>query len=99
MRMSDRSESSSFWLDTVPRLPQPVRFVAVATVHLIFFTVAYLGAYLVRFDFSVPPAYHPSMWNGLFVILAVKMTVFASLKMFQGWWKYVSLTDVIDLAR
>lgn len=99
MRMSDRSESSSFWLDNVPRLPQPVRFVAVATVHLIFFTVAYLGAYLVRFDFSVPPAYHPSMWNGLFVILAVKMTVFASLKMFQGWWKYVSLTDVIDLAR
>lgn len=93
------SESSSFWLDNLPRLPQPVRFVAVALVHLVFFTVAYLGAYLVRFDFSVPAAYHPSMWNGLFVILAVKMTVFAALHMFQGWWKYVSLTDVIALAR
>ncbi len=93
------SESSSFWLDNLPRLPQPVRFVAVALVHVLFFAAAYLGAYLVRFDFSVPQAYHPSMWNGLFAILAVKMSIFAGMQMFQGWWKYVSLTDVIALAR
>ncbi|MBA2661993.1 MAG: polysaccharide biosynthesis protein [Bradymonadaceae bacterium] len=87
------------WVDKLPRLPRPVRLAFVTGVHLIFFTAAYLSAFLVRFDFHIPTNFREPMWEGLAALLLVKMTVFALFKMFQGWWKYVSLYDVIALAQ
>lgn len=67
--------------------------------HVVLFVVAYLGAFALRFDFDIPEMWHPVMWGTLWRALAIKMAVFTAMRMFQGWWKYVSLRDLTQLAR
>ena len=86
------------WVERLEQQSRPTRIAALIVVHLAVFAVAYLGAFAFRFDFQVPEPMREAMWQGLPVIVAVKTGVFASLKMFQGWWRYVSLYDVIAVA-
>ncbi|WP_158542693.1 polysaccharide biosynthesis protein [Lujinxingia litoralis] len=88
----------SRWMDPLSRLPAGWRSAILALAHLAFFSAAYLGAFLFRFDLSIPPAYYDPVLKGLAALLVIKTVVFAYLKMFQGWWKYVSLYDIISLA-
>ncbi len=88
----------SRWVDAFERLPRHVRIAALVGVHLLLFTAAYVGAFLLRFDFEVPAEFQPVAAQTLLLVLGIKTAVFGALKMFQGWWKYVSLYDVIALA-
>ncbi|TXD34781.1 polysaccharide biosynthesis protein [Lujinxingia vulgaris] len=87
------------WLGQLPRLPRWARLGIIASLHLGFFALAYLLAFLIRFDYAIPTPYQTAMWAGLLPLLATKAVVFGALRMFQGWWKYVSLYDVLALAR
>ena len=87
------------WIENLPRLPRGIRLFLVITMHVALFSMAYLGAWLVRFDFSVPDFWLGVMWKVLPLAVGIKLAVFAGMKMFQGWWKYVSLRDVTQLAR
>ncbi|RVU45911.1 polysaccharide biosynthesis protein [Lujinxingia sediminis] len=93
------SSSLSSWLGHLPRLPRWARLGIIASLHLGFFALAYFLAFLIRFDYAIPPHYQAAMWAGLVPLLATKAVVFGALRMFQGWWKYVSLYDVLALAR
>lgn len=79
-------------------IPRGIRLVVIASIHLVIFCFAYAGAFSVRFDFAIPEEYYGAFWRGLWLVLLVKMVVFGGLKMFQGWWKYVSLHDMIAVA-
>ncbi len=68
-------------------------------IHAGLFTVAYVGAFFLRFDFTLEPQFQAAMWAGLLPMLAIKLAVFGALRMFQGWWKYVSLYDLVALTR
>ncbi|MBA2665323.1 MAG: polysaccharide biosynthesis protein [Bradymonadaceae bacterium] len=92
------SSSTKGRLDSLYPIPRVVRLCVVASIHLAFFSLAYLSAFFIRFDFELPQAMWAPMWQGLLAVLCVKMVVFGALKMYQGWWKYVSLHDVIALA-
>lgn len=87
------------WLEEMPRLPRSVRISLVLVMHVALFAAAYIGAFLIRFDFSTPPAWQAVMWKTLWVVITLKMLSFSALRMFQGWWKYVSLSDLTQLAR
>lgn len=71
----------------------------VALMHLVLFTCALIGAYLVRFDFAVPEVWAESIKRVLPALLICKMAIFGVLKMYQGWWRYVSLYDIVTLFR
>lgn len=71
----------------------------IAGFHLLLFTAAFWGAFAIRFDFEVPSHYQRIFFNLLPILLAVKLLVFLGLKMFRGWWRYVSLYDVVALGR
>lgn len=73
--------------------------VIVVLAHVALFLAAYLAAFLIRFDFSFPERWQPVIWATFPVALLSKVLVFAALRTFNGWWKYVSLHDMIDLAR
>ncbi len=88
----------SRWVERFEDLARPWRVSALVMVHLMIFGAAYVGAFAVRFDFQIPAEQQAVMWQHLPLVVAVKAGVFAALKMFQGWWKYVSLYDVIGLA-
>ncbi|MEZ4460985.1 MAG: hypothetical protein R3E66_14915 [bacterium] len=87
------------WLEELPQLPRAVRMVIVVAAHIALFAVAYLGAFLIRFDFAFPEHWHAVILSTFPVALASKVLVFAVLRNFNGWWKYVSLHDILELAR
>ena len=76
-----------------------MRISLLVLMHVFFFTGAYIAAFVLRFDFQISDAQQAVMWAGLLPMLAVKLAVFGGLSMFQGWWKYVSLYDVVTLVR
>lgn len=86
------------WLDRFEELSRPVRVLVLVGAHLFLFAGAYICAFLLRFDFQIPPEFQEPFVLTLFVALGLKVLIFGAMKMFQGWWKYVSLYDVIALA-
>jgi FlaA1/EpsC-like NDP-sugar epimerase len=54
-------------------------------------------AFLLRFDFSVPPAEFHLFWECLIVVLVVKPLVFITLGFYNSLWRYASLQDAIEL--
>lgn len=87
------------WFLELPGLPRSVRVFLVAAFHMVVFAAAFIGAFAIRFDFNVPEQYAQSMWHLLPVVLTVKVLIFGALKLFRGWWRYVSMHDVVALAR
>ncbi len=58
------------------------------------FGTAYIGAYLVRFEFLIPVEYKSLIKVTLPVVLVSKMLAFAAFRLDRGWWRYVSIRDV-----
>lgn len=87
------------WIQSLPTLHRSVRMSMVAVMHLVLFASAFICAYFIRFDFNIPEQWQETMWRTLPLIVACKLLVFGLLRMYQGWWKYVSLYDVVALFR
>jgi len=62
-------------------------------------TGAFGAAYLIRFDFVIPSAHLQTFFNLLPAILVIKLLGFWYFGLTHGWWRYVSIADVIDLAK
>src|ERR1019366_9048893 len=67
-------------------------------VQLVIFAVAGVLAFLLRFDLSVPPQYWPHLLVALCAWIPIKVLVFHFLRLDRGWWRYVSVRDVVRLA-
>jgi FlaA1/EpsC-like NDP-sugar epimerase len=87
------------WFLELPSLPRSIRVIMIALFHAMVFAAAFIGAFAVRFDFAIPFKYQESMWELLPVVLAVKLAIFLVFRMFRGWWRYVSMHDVVALAK
>ncbi len=96
MSVSNRIGS---WVEAFEQSSRATRVVVLVAAHLTIFAAAYLGAFAFRFDFRVPEPLYGVMVEGLVLVLAIKVVVFASFRLFRGWWRYVSLYDVISLAQ
>jgi FlaA1/EpsC-like NDP-sugar epimerase len=79
------------------RLTHYTRWI-LGTVQLAIVAVAGVLAFLLRFDFSVPPLYWPHLLAALCVWVPIKVLVFHFLRLDRGWWRYVSIRDVARLA-
>jgi FlaA1/EpsC-like NDP-sugar epimerase len=73
-----------------------------ALVYLAVFALVYWLAYLLRFDFFINPSDRTAIshfrWT-LSWILAVKFIVFLIAGQYEGWWTYVTFSDLIALVR
>lgn len=58
---------------------------------------AYLLAYGLRFDFSLPAHYWQLMLSQASLLLAIKLLVFWRFDLFHGWWRYVSMADLLTI--
>ena len=81
-------------LDLVLRHRVVVKFL----LHLAIFISANYLAYLVRFDFNIPPAHVLVMRETIPVLLVAKTLGFLSFGLFRGWWRYVSIRDIFPIA-
>lgn len=71
----------------------------VVMVHVCLFMLAMLGAFLLRFEFSIPAEYFPIGYAWLGAILFFKIFCFAWFGMFSGMWRYTGARDLVSLAR
>lgn len=62
------------------------------------FTFSAVVAFLLRFDFTLPPPYIRHLAYALPIWIAVKIVVFRAGKLDRGLWKYVSIVDVVRVA-
>ena len=61
------------------------------------FALSGVAAFLLRFDFGLPPGYMRHLAYALPIWVGVKILVFRVAKLDRGWWQYVSVTDLLRL--
>ena len=57
--------------------------------------LAFLCAYALRFDLTIPAVYWPTILKLILPLLAIKLVVFRYMGLSTGWWRYVSLSDAL----
>ena len=55
------------------------------------FLLATLMAFLLRFDFNIPPVNLKHLFFGLYAFGIAKLIVFVVMGLYRGWWRYVSM--------
>ena len=67
--------------------------------QLCLFVVSYYCSFLLRFDFNPSPAYqHLFAWT-LPIVLVVEVLVFSVFGLVRGWWRYVGMSDALDIGK
>lgn len=56
-------------------------------------------AFLLRFDFSIPPQELNLFWECLMVVLVVKPLLFVAIGFYNSLWRYASLQDAIEILK
>jgi len=65
--------------------------------HLVLWVVALVGAFLLRFEFSLPDEYLPKLGIWVSALVAVRFICFAGFGMFSGMWRYTGAKDLVAL--
>ena len=66
--------------------------------HLLIWITAYVGAFLLRFDFAIPEFWLQPAYAGLLVpILLLRTITYARFGLFHGMWKYTGQRDLESL--
>lgn len=58
---------------------------------------AFVLAYLVRLDFRLVDPYPRAISLLLLPLLLIKLTIFWRMGLFSGWWRYVSMSDLLAI--
>jgi FlaA1/EpsC-like NDP-sugar epimerase len=75
------------------------RFYIILTLDAVLFITAFVGAYLLRFDFILAPVYRSQILNLLPFLVPGKILIFSLLGMYQGMWRYTSLHNLWQLSK
>ncbi len=68
-------------------------------VDLLVICTSLIGAYLLRFDFSVPERLLPNAYYFLAVLVFSKLSVNIVFKVYSGLWRYTSVRDLINIIK
>ncbi len=74
------------------------RLFIVAT-HVLLIGLAYLLAFMLRFDFTLPQAFLPVFLKTLPLVIVAKTLVFYYFGLFRGLWRYVSTNDLWQILK
>ena len=81
------------------QLKNPHFYIMLCT-DVLLFTLAYVLAYAIRFDFDLAKAKEGQyLLETLPLIVGIKVLVFLSMGTYRGMWRYVSLSDLVHLAK
>ncbi len=54
-------------------------------------------AHLLTFDFHIPESTSHALWRMVPLIIIIKITIFYIFDLYQGMWRYTSLTDLFSI--
>ncbi len=66
-------------------------------IDLVLVCTAYVAAYLIRFEGSIPPEQMELLVLTLPGIVLLKIAVFAWIGLYRGMWRYTSISDLINI--
>jgi FlaA1/EpsC-like NDP-sugar epimerase len=95
--MTTAAERSSPLIDTILVRLAGARVVILFTFHAVVFASAYAFAYLLRFEFTIPPEFVTTFRAGLPVVVGTQLVIGAIFGFYRGWWRYVGIADVFRL--
>lgn len=67
--------------------------------HAGLLAMSYYGSFLLRFDFRPELFYELLFVRTLLLIVIVELLVFYVFDLLHGWWRYVGMSDVLDICR
>jgi FlaA1/EpsC-like NDP-sugar epimerase len=75
------------------------RFYIVLAADIVIFVMAFFGAYLLRFDFTLTPFYRHQILQLLPLLIPGKAIIFFLFGLYRGMWRYTSLDDLWRLGQ
>ncbi len=81
------------------KLVNKYRRTLIIVTHIVIIAASYLLAYYLRFEFSIPDQYHGLIGKTLPLVLVIKVVLFYTAGIFLGLWRYVSLSDVLQILK
>lgn len=84
-----------------PRVEPIVRYrrIIIIGLHVALIPVGYGMAFLLRFEWPIPETYVGVFWTTLPLLAVLRLGVFAIFRLYNGWWRYVGMYDVIALLK
>jgi UDP-GlcNAc:undecaprenyl-phosphate GlcNAc-1-phosphate transferase len=70
------------------------RRLAELLLDVVLVTLAYYGAFRMKFDADLPAAYAAAFRNSLALVIAVKVLAFGLFGVYRGAWQYAGMVDV-----
>jgi FlaA1/EpsC-like NDP-sugar epimerase len=56
--------------------------------------LAWVAAYLLRFNFEIPPEHVPLMMGSLWLVLLIQAAIFIGFGLYRGTWRFASVADL-----
>lgn len=75
------------------------RTLFIGVLYLLIFAAAHWLAFQLRFDFGLSRSYTRLMWISMPIFVGTQLASFIFFRQFGGWWRYVSLKDMIGVAQ
>ncbi len=71
----------------------------IVLLHMLLIVASFFSAFLLRFDFYIPPQYLSALTDRLVILLPLKMTVFYFFGLYSGMWKFVNVNDLWNVVK
>ena len=78
---------------------QRYRLVITFALTTLIIVASLLLAYAVRFDLTIPPTYRGRIAELLPAVIVIKLSTFWFFGAFRGWWRYVSMPDLVQIVK
>jgi FlaA1/EpsC-like NDP-sugar epimerase len=86
-------------MPTIKKQLLKYRLFLIATMQALLVILSYLLAFEFRFDFEAPHAYLGLMLTTLPLLIACRLASFYYYGLFNGWWSYVGMEDVVNITK
>jgi FlaA1/EpsC-like NDP-sugar epimerase len=83
----------------MPKLIAEKRTWLVVVIQLVIIVAAFFLAFLFRFDMRIPEKFQPLLPAILPVLIVIKLLFFWYMGLLRGWWRYVSMADLITILK
>lgn len=83
----------------IKRLLYVYRRVVIIAANILFIAAAYIGAFYLRFELTIPSQYFEVIFFTLPVLIAIKAITFYFFRLYSGLWKYVSMEDLWQILK
>jgi FlaA1/EpsC-like NDP-sugar epimerase len=72
---------------------------AIVLIQICLVIAGYLMAFWLRFDFTIPSEYENTLLKTLPYLLVCRMATYYLYKLNSGWWRFVSMVDLVNITK